>query len=355
MLLNLIYFIGLIGLGFIFSLPMFVYVSKNTLYEYKIKNDVWIYMWFFSLFCTSALYFILPDFKDMIYDLEYGKIVAVFALAAFIYIAFLLENKLLMYMVMALSSAIVTFLVPDNVSIFEGYIPLWSERLIVFASVFFITFFAKILNGLPAIFAIFILSGLFGMMCLSGFGGVPLLFGIFAALLGGMWLGFLRFNWYPSEIVLNEGACASAGFLLSGFLLLGTIELSGSSILVLLSYLFAEIIWVLIRSYLWRIKEPDLYNNTAYFVCYTKDISLDAILVSVVKIGIINIIFSCFQLYAPNPFSMPIFTLVVNLWLLNMLYHASENNLSFRETNEAFVDDVKKGLSTVKEAFKRRK
>ena len=52
---------------------------------------------------------------------------------------------------------------------------------------------------------------------------------------------------------------------------------------------------------------------------------------------------------------MPIFTLVVNLWLLNMLYHASENNLSFRETNEAFVDDVKKGLSTVKEAFKRRK
>jgi hypothetical protein len=77
--------------------------------------------------------------------------------------------------------------------------------------------------------------------------------------------------------------------------------------------------------------------------------------VSVVKIGIVNVIFSCFQLYAPNPFSMPIFTLVVNLWLLNMLYHASENNLSFKETNEAFVDDVKKGLSTVKEAFKRRK
>ena len=78
-------------------------------------------------------------------------------------------------------------------------------------------------------------------------------------------------------------------------------------------------------------------------------------MVSIVKIGIINVIFSCFQLYAPNPFSIPVFALAVNLWLLNILYHASENNLSFSRTNENFFEELKNEFNVVKETLKRRK
>ncbi len=354
MFLNLLYCIGLIGVGFICSLPMLYSLSKTISFEYTVKKDVWTYMWLLSLVFVLGLYFILPDFHDMIHEFECGKTLVVFILSAFIYVAFLIEVRWLFYVTMAISSAIVTFLFPDTGLIFEGYLPFWVEKLIVFTFVFFITFFIKILNGMFTIFPIFVLSGLLGMSFISMLGGAPLFFGLLASLLIGMWLAFLRFNYF-GEIALNEGACASAGFLLAVFFVQGAIELSGPSMLVLLSYLVAEVLWVLIRRFLWRIKEQELYYNTAYFVCYTKDITSHAIIVSIVKIGIINVIFSCFQLYAPNPFSIPVFALAVNLWLLNILYHASENNLSFSRTNENFFEELKNEFNVVKETLKRRK
>ena len=355
MFLSLLYCIILAITGFLCALPVFLYICKDISAEYKIKKDVWVYMWFLSLFFVSALYCVLPDFKDMIYNLKYKNIIAVFTLAALIYVAFLLEIKKLLYIVMVVSSAIVVLLIPEHTLLFENVIPVWAERLVIFISLFLITFFAGILNAMPAIFSIFVLTVLSGVAILSILGGVPLFMGLTASVLCGIWLGYLRFNWDSREVSLNSGACASAGFLLAGFLLLGSMELSGPSMLILISYLSAETLWAVIRRYIWRIKEPELYYNTVYFVCYTKDISADAIMFSITKIGIVNVIFSCFQLYAPNSFSIPFCSLIINLWLLNMLYHASDNSLTFAQANENFLGELKEGFNLVKKSLKRRK
>ena len=86
-----------------------------------------------------------------------------------------------------------------------------------------------------------------------------------------------------------------------------------------------------------------------------KDISAQAILVSVVKINLINLIFACFQIYAPNMFSLSLFTIIVNLWLMNILYHASDERLTLGQTNKAFMSEIKSGLKTIANSIKKGK
>lgn len=355
MFVFLLYFLGITFASFLGLMPLFSWLGKNLTGQYLIKKDVWIYMWFFSLSLVSGLYFFLPDFNDTVFNINYNTILMFFGLSAFIYIAFLMEINWLFYLSMAISSALVTWFLPSDIVVFENNIPLLAEKFIIFTVIFAVTFFARILNGMSAIFGIFALTVLLGICVISLIGGLPISYGILAAGLSGMCVSFLKFNWYPSEIALTDGACSSAGFLLACFILCGVQELAGPSLITLLVYLAAEILWVLVRSYIMRIKEPEFYNNTAYFTCYYKDVSIPAILVAISKIGLVNIIFAAFQIYAINPFSVPLFTLVVDLWLLNILLRANDEELGFKQVNKVLIDDIKDGLKTIGNSFKKGK
>ena len=354
-MLNTLYFCILGTVCFFIFLPIFSYLSKYSLTEYKIGKDPWVYMWGGSFLVVSILYFVLPDMQDIIVDVEYKNIFISFILAALIYIAYVVEIKWLLSSLIVISAAVITYLIPDNVLIFEKQIPFVYDRLIVFSVILLVTFFAKILNGMSAIFGIFMLTGLCGSVLVSLVGGLPLAYGFIASALVGLWFAFLRYNWYPSEVELSDGACCSAAFLLCCFFVCASCEFAGPSVLVLLAYIFAEILWVVVRTYILRIKEPYLSNNTAYYSSYVKDINIYAILVSVAKIGVINIIFSAFQVYSINSFSIPVFSLVVNLWLLNMLYNAGEKELTLKETNEAIINEVKNSIKTIGDTFKKGK
>ncbi len=354
-MLNALYFCILGTVCFLISLPIFIYISKNNFPEYKISKDPWVYMWGGSFFVVSVLYFVLPDMQDIIVNVEYRNIFISFILAALIYVAYVVEIKWLLSSLIVISAAVVTYLIPDNVLIFENQIPFIYDRLIVFSAILLVTFFSKILNGMSAIFGIFMLTGLCGSVLVSLVGGLPLSYGFIASALAGLWLAFLRYNWYPSEVELSDGACCSASFLLSCFFLYASCEFAGPSMLILSTYFIAEILWCVVRRYVLRLKETYLYNNTAYFSSYMKDISISAILISVIKIGIVNVIFATFQVYAINSFSIPVFSLVVNLWLLNMLYNAGEKELTFKETNEAIINEVKNSIKTIGDTFKKGK
>lgn len=351
MALNLLYLIGLPAVGFLFSTPLFVYANKPAGYEYDIKKDVWIYMWGLTFAGVCLLSHFMPDFNDTIISLKAKSIIIPFALSALIYVIFLLETDWLLYLSIGVSSAVMSYIIPEDAVLFNN-LPMYTEKIIVFLFIFWVTFFAKILNGMSAVFAIFVLTILGGVCLISFIGGLPLGFGLICSYIAGLWLGFLRYNWYPSEIYLNDGACTSAGFLIACLFLYCSFEYATGSMLILLAYLFTEILWVTIREYILRIKEPDFYINTSYYVSYTKDISAHAILMALVKIGMINVIFAGFQVYAPNIFSLPLFALIADLWLINMLFHASEEKLSFKQTNQAVINEVKNNLKTIKDTIK---
>lgn len=356
MFLNLLYVFLLVFLGYILIRTVLFWVQKSSVMpsDYNILKDPWIYMFLFMTAGLAGLPF-LPDFQDSIFPLDSLFLWLPAVLALVIYVVFLLEIDWLFYLMVLVSSSILVAAVPDSVNFFDGVLPFWTDRFAAVIIIFVMVGGAKILNGMSAIFGIFMLTVVFGSVLLGLIGGIPLPLAFLSAFWSGIWLGFLNLNWYPSRISLNDGACASAMFLTIWLLLCSTMELAGASCLALIAYFVAECLWVFVRRCIFNLKEADLSGNTAYMSVYRRNIDIPAVDVAVAKIGVINIIFAVFQLYSPNAYSIPLFILLVDLWLLNLLYNANEENKTINQINREFMNNVKEGLDSIKNSFKKGK
>jgi len=320
--------------------------------SYSFRKDMWVYMTLLSAAGIIGIYYFSPDYADSLIGLSPKTMALVLFLSFLIYFAFLLETSWLFYAVTAAASLGTTFLWPDSALAFEGFLPPLADHLSAALLLFIFTVSVKLLNGVPGIFSIFAITICGGAALIAAIGGMPLILGFIGAYWAGLWLGHLN---VCDHVRLNNGICASMGFLLGWILLSGCVELAGSSMLVLSMFLFAEICWALWHRFIFNDKKIDLSENTAYGMAYEKGLTEAAIRISVGKIGIVNTIFAGFQLFASNFYSVPIFVFLANIWLLNILSNVGLNDYSLQETNRQLIKSVKSGIADFKKSFSKRK
>ena len=351
MTVSLIYVLGIALCGFVVSrLVLGVLFTKMQGRSYALKYDAWLYILGLVFLGSLSVAYFTPAFHDQIVSLSLSSVILTVFLAAFIYAAFTLDNAWILNGGIVLSIiALLCLLPPENIVLSSAF-PLLADRLILFALLFFLTRATTILNAQNGIFLIYALTVCFGLTFMAVLGGVPLVLGGFAALLGGVLSGFFNINALQEKIVLNKGACLSASFLLSALILYASAEYAFSATLVLTCYLPVEFAWAVVNYFLRHNKGTALSKNTAYSVLLSQDSSLYAIWVALAKIGLVNIILACFQLYAPNRFSLPIFTVILNLWLLSRLLSAFEPPETLKSANKQLVETIKQGI---KEAFRK--
>ena len=352
MSMNLIYGVLLICTGFVCSRLVlnFLKNESETAGQYVFNRDSWLYM--FMLMCVGlfSVFFLMPDFNDIIVPIKAVSLWVLLGLSLVIYIAFLMETDWLLYVTVAVSSLILTFMVPNDILLFGGLVSFWIDRLIAAAIIFIFTASAQWFNNLPGIFAIQSLTITIGLCVIAIVGGVSHILGFAGACLAGIWLGYLHLNWFPEWLKINNGACVSAMFIFSGLLLDGALEMAGPSMLILVMYPLTEIIWSLVRRYIFSVKQRDWQDNTAYMSIADKGVMAETVGTAVAKIGLVNVVLACFQLFSVNGFSIPLFAFVADLWLLGMLYNADEKNPSFKEINRDFINNVKGGLKNIKQS-----
>ncbi len=351
MTVSLIYVLGIALCGFVASrLTLGILVNKMQGRSYALKYDAWLYMLgLFSLGSLSVAYF-TPAFHDQIVSLSLSSVILTVFLAAFIYAAFTLDNPWILNGTIILSVIALLYLLPPENIVLSAAYPLLADRLILFAFLLFLTRASTILNAQNGIFLIYALTFCFGLMFMATLGGVPLILGGLAAVIGGILSGFFNINALREKIALNKGACISASFLLSALALYASAEYAFSATFILGSYLLIEFIWATANYFLHRHNSTELSQETAYNMLLSQNSSLYAVWIALAKIGLVNIILACFQLYAPNRFSLPIFALILNLWLLSRLLSAFEPPATFKAANKQLVDTIKQGI---KEAFRK--
>lgn len=352
MSMNLIYGVLLICIGFVCSRLVLNFLKNESemVGQYVFYKDPWLYMFMLIFIGLSAVFFLTPDFNDIVIPLKAASLWILLGLSLIIYIAFLLETDWLFYLTVGICALILVFMIPDNVLLLGNLLPFWADRLITAAAVFVLTMSAQWLNNLPGIFAIQSLTITIGLCVIAIVGGISHVLGFSGACLTGIWLGYLHLNWFPERIKINNGACASAAFILSGLLLDGALEMAGPSMLILVMYPLTEIIWSLGRRYVFSVRQRDWQDNTAYMSIADKGFTAETVGTAVAKIGSVNIVLACFQLFSANGFSIPLFAIAVDLWLLGMLYNSDEENPSLKEINRDFVSNVKEGLKNIRQS-----
>ncbi len=357
MSLVLLYGLLLMCAGFICSGVMLnLYANKaNIGTEYVFYKDPWLGMFVLTFISIFSVCYLVPDFNDIIVPFGAGPVWALACLAFLVYVAFLLENDKLFYIVLAAASLCLVFMMPDDVLIFDGLLSYYLDRLASAFLIFVFSASAQWLNNMAGVFSMQSVALTAGLWGIAIIGGVSRVLGFVGAVLAGVWLGYLILNRYPSKVAINNGACSSAAFVFSGLMLDGAVELAGPSMVILAMYPLTEIIWAVVRRYVFGIKQRDWSENTAYMSIADKGVEAEAVSIAVGKIGVVNVVLACFQLFSVNGFSIPLFAFAVDLWLLGMLYNIDEKNKSFKEINQDFIGNVKSGLRDIKKSVRKGK
>lgn len=135
---------------------------------------------------------------------------------------------------------------PTDLLFFQGWLPVWADRLIALGAwVWFINLFNFMdgIDGISGVEAASITFGLAGLALLSG--------GMFdaslAAAIIGAALGFLIWNWHPAKIFLGDCGSVPMGYLLGWLLLSAAAHGHWAAALILPAYYLTDATLTLMR------------------------------------------------------------------------------------------------------------
>ena len=131
-------------------------------------------------------------------------------------------------------------------------------------------------------------------------------------------------------------------------------EGSGASAYILCLYLIIETAWAVLKKLTFLKAFADIKTNPVY---YQSNISgLHPVLIAnhINRNNIVLILFACFQVFAPNSYSLPLLCTIIVLWNVYRLYYWQNQPKNLSEINREFVDEFKTGLNNVKKNLQRK-
>jgi UDP-N-acetylmuramyl pentapeptide phosphotransferase/UDP-N-acetylglucosamine-1-phosphate transferase len=166
--------------------------------------------------------------------------------------------------------AVVLILLPDNLLVFQGWLPLALDRIAAgLAWVWFINLY-NFMDGIDGITGVETISIGAGLTLIAALGGGMTVAGVPVTLLGlslaGAAVGFLIWNWHPARIFMGDVGSVPIGFL-AGWLLIATAANGAwAAALILPAYYLADATITLIRRArrlepIWRAHREHFYQK----------------------------------------------------------------------------------------------
>lgn len=309
---------------------------------------------FIPFYAASALgiillYFFSPDFSDFIYEIGFFDILVPLLCSGIIYVVSL-SGRTAGYTPAAILPACIVsaFFLPENALIFEGELPFWLDRAAIIAVWFLFSAMYYILDGIDGVQPVQTGTICTGIIILAVLGATPFLYGLFAAVILAAAVAYAVFNWYPARLNMNRASSQALGFMLGWMLFANAAEGASSSSLILIMFFIIELAGAVIKKITLRDKFADLTTDTVYYQANVSGLSPHHICTFLIKLQIIFIILSAFQIYAPNAYSLPLLALVIGIWFLSKLKNWQTPNKTIRELNRDFMEDIRQNIEDLK-------
>ena len=244
----------------------------------------------------------------------------------------------------ALLAVISVFISDTKLNFFPEY-PQILSQIILAATIFVAAFAFKYFNAIDGIAATMTLPLIVGSFFLALLGAAPLFYAWFSAALLLIIAAFLQRNWYPAQISWTPAACQAIGFILAYFSLQIAAEGSGPCLIIFALVFFAEVCIAFLKKITFFQEYRNFLANTFYYQINISGLSPSEICRNLLRLELFLVIFGCFELYAPNAYSLPILSFIITLWFLNRLLHWQTPDQSLAEINREVMNDIKKAFN----------
>lgn len=328
------------------------FCAKKNMFSgsYRAVYDPFFYV--FGVLCvgTFGVLFFSKDTNDIVTNFSLIKYFAVFLSALCLYVFSLFEAKRVFKTLIVMFSIGGAFLmISGTINPFGGILPWRAAVFVVGLMMGVLALSGGVMNALVGVFETLVFYMALGVVLLFFVGGMP----FYVAFLGALWVGssiaLRQVSLSYNQIILPSNACRVLLFLFAMiFCTTAVNEFCAPSILILSAYPLSELILACFLVYVLKKEPSDLAVNTVYVGVYQKGVTVDALHIALLKLGAINIFLCLFQVYSPNPLTLPVLAFLINGWLLSKLYHFDEEELPVKTVRGAFIESVKDGFRNIK-------
>ena len=287
--------------------------------NYDIKLDPLVGVLVSMLIGGLGVYFFFPDYFDNIKDYGVLDFILPFVFAVIIYFFYMLDVAILTNIVILLCAFGMTFLLPSDFNLFQGYLNDWQNKLAIIFIMFVITKGLSLMNGLGGVGALQFMTVMIVSICLVLLGIAPHILGFVAMAYIGAMLAFLFYSWPPEKLIITTGGFASIGFILACFMLNMSAECAEAPMFIACSYLFTETGVVLYNRYIMNEKEEYSFMNTSYYKLSNYGEHELFIVKGLLKIFVANILFALLQTSSQERIALPVFSVAINFWILSII------------------------------------
>lgn len=335
-------------IAFFISFGGFYYLSLRNEELSPHKNAPFIIIFPVLALSFAFLFYQISNQQDFIHKFPWQNLLIPIAGSAIIYSSWRFISSRIGQILVMLLCAVASYLFqPEGFNLGGGLSPLLSG-LILSLGLFFFSFFYPYINGIDGVLGLQTTGVGLGIFALSLLSGLPTLLGGLGLSFAAIFCAFLIFNWYPAKLSLTTGGAHAVGFIAGWLILCGTYEGSGPAVIVFALFFVVEILTALLKKMTLR---PEYANLSANTNCYEANLSgfpPSSISANIFRLQLILLLMGCFELYAPNTYTIPLFTFVVTIWYLSKIKNWQTTNKTIREMNQDLMTEIKTNLNNVK-------
>ena len=306
---------------FFLSYSWFLAISRNTLPKVPsffsfIKQPVSPVLVLGSIFLL-IIYFMFQTQTDAIIPLPiYTPILFILSCFVFLGLSKHIHSNKIQYLILLAIALLNTLFLPSEINITEGLIPPLAEKIILALIWSLFAFMYFTLNGVEGIVSLQSLSVCLGLMVLFAIGMLPTLSGFYYCLYIALFVALMFFTEFPTKITLSTDDCRIIGFIIGWLGILATLEGCGSCFIILSMYYIYETCLALLKRISPQPQFKILTNNTFYARLADAGISPQNICRFISRINLVMIFLACFQIYAPNNYTIIIVSVFMIFWMI---------------------------------------
>lgn len=340
---------GFIGMYSLYK-PQCNKYAQTLKFSYSMLPMPYIYTLYV---CGTLIAFFGFDNIDFIETLTFWRMIMPLLLSPLVYASCMFLSERKAFLVTLLCIALTVWLQPLGEGSPLPQLPIWLVQLIlfVFASVYCL---GGILNNfIPHTFVItqtMVLLGLGGMACL---GAAPIYFALCGGILAGILTAYLCINFYDVKIEIDNATAITVSYMVCALMLMNSGEMGFSSCVVLTSIFWAELLFALWQRF-FVTRSGSLTENTNFYLA-AQNLSLKALILSILKICGVIMFLAWFQLYSVNGYSLIIVSVCIALWMCASLNSAFGSKRSLKEINSEFIADIKQSIQETKDALNKKR
>lgn len=327
-----------------------VLVSTNSLTPHnQFRQDVFLPLFLTLLVTFFSIYYLVPSEYDFMNDLSFLAIPLTMLGAGLIYLFVSFSKKPQFYFLYILFiSGLGSFSFSEQAVLFNDNIPFWADRIILILLWSSFSYAFQYLNRLDGLLGLQVLTSASGIILLSLLGANPYLLGLFATAFIGIGVSWQIFNFSPARLRLSPAGSMALGFILAWLVILSSTE-GGFPCNLCFSMFFAfEVIVASLKKLSLKPAHQNISTNTTYYQAGLSGLPAGNICQAILKILVLLLILGCFQVYAPNAYSLPFLSLLGTAWFSNRLKNWKNSLPSISKVNQDIIEEFKNDFEDLK-------